>query len=169
MSPRRVTRTSRAEFLCRPLPRRGMFRQGLAAARRRERYDSIMADFLLILRGDANADLSAHSPAQLAELLEEYEQWTTALGDRVLAAEKVWTERARVVRSDGAASEGPHGDAAEVVSGFYIVSADDLEHATQLCSGHPCLRFGSIEVRELQPNPARAQASVSVTTQHSDA
>ncbi|MGC6487674.1 MAG: YciI family protein [Planctomycetota bacterium] len=110
-----------------------------------------MADFLLILRGDASADLTDHSPTALAELLAAYQQWATSLGPRLRAAEKAWPRGARVVGPDGAAAEGPHGDGADVVSGFYVVSADDLDHATRLCAGHPCLRTGSIEVRELQP------------------
>jgi hypothetical protein len=113
-----------------------------------------MADFLLILRGDASADLTDHSPTALAALLAEYEQWAAQLGDRVVASTKSWAQPARVVRSDGQTAEGPHGAPADVVSGFYVVTADDLEHATQLCAGHPCLRFGSIEVRELQQNEA---------------
>jgi hypothetical protein len=120
------------------------------------RYDTPMADFLLILRGDASADLTDHSPAALAALLAEYEQWAAQLGDRVAASTKSWASPARVVRSDGQTTQGPHGAPADVVSGFYVVTADDLEHATRLCAGHPCLRFGSIEVRELEENEARA-------------
>ena len=121
-------------------------------------YDATMTNFLLILRGDADADLSDHSPAEIAALLDEYEQWAAALGDRVISVEKATPRDARVIGRDGAERAGPHGDAADVVSGFYVIKADDLDQAAGLCAGHPCLRFGSIEVRELQPNGASAAA-----------
>ena len=54
--------------------------------------------------------------------------------------------------SDGAkvtAKDGPYVESKEVIGGYYVIEADDYDHAAALCEGHPNYRFGSIEIRQL--------------------
>ena len=37
------------------------------------------------------------------------------------------------------------------MGGYYVISADDYDHAERLCLHHPHFRFGSIEIREVDP------------------
>lgn len=66
--------------------------------------------------------------------------------------EKLRDGAGRVLRrEDGAlvAADGPFVEAKEVVGGFWIVRAEDLDAAQALLAGCPHLEVGSLEVREI--------------------
>lgn len=110
-----------------------------------------MSRFLLILRGDATADLTQLAPAEFAAQLGAYHAWATGLGPRLIRTSELAGSALRLVTKDGAtpgAASGP-----DALSGVYEVEAEDLDHAASLSEGHPGLRFGSIEVRAVQPDP----------------
>jgi hypothetical protein len=54
----------------------------------------------------------------------------------------------RVVRKPGAISDGPYTEAKDIVGGFMIVEAKDIDEAAQLAGGCPIFaRGGFVEVR----------------------
>ena len=110
-----------------------------------------MSRFLLILRGDATADLTQLAPAEFAAQLGAYHAWAAGLGPRLIRASELAGSALRLVTADGAAPGDASG--ADALSSAYEVEAEDLDHAASLCAGHPGLRFGSIEVRAVQPDP----------------
>lgn len=65
------------------------------------------------------------------------------------------TETATTIRSgdrDGQllVTDGPFADTKEVLAGFYVVEADDLDRATEIAAMIPAVRFGgAIEIRPL--------------------
>jgi hypothetical protein len=44
-------------------------------------------------------------------------------------------------------TDGPFAETKEVLGGFYVIEARDLNEAIQLASKSPSLRIGSLEVR----------------------
>jgi hypothetical protein len=62
-------------------------------------------------------------------------------------------ETATTIRSqDGQllVTDGPFADTKEVLAGFYLLEADDLDRATEVASLIPAVRFGgAIEIRPL--------------------
>ena len=110
-----------------------------------------MSRFLLILRCDANADLTKLAPAELAAQLGAYHHWATGLGARLIRTAELNAGALRRVAPQGTTATAARDP--EAVSSVYEVEADDLDHAAALCDGHPGLRFGSIEVRAIQPDP----------------
>jgi hypothetical protein len=53
--------------------------------------------------------------------------------------------------------DGPFAETKELLAGFYLVDASDLNEAIQIASGIPPAKYGSIEVRPvrtLAPGPA---------------
>jgi hypothetical protein len=53
--------------------------------------------------------------------------------------------------------DGPFAETKEMLAGFYLIDAKDLNEAIQLAAGIPPAQYGSIEVRPvrtLQPAPA---------------
>jgi hypothetical protein len=110
---------------------------------------------MLILRGDVTADFSAYTPDDFAAILGEYEAWSqqlTAEG-RMDAGNKLTDQGGMVIHPRPGQrveiTDGPFVEAKEVVGGYYIIKADSYQHAAKLCHGHPNLRFGSIEIREV--------------------
>lgn len=66
-------------------------------------------------------------------------------GERLEPSNTATTVRVR----DGEAilSDGPFAETKEVLGGFYMVEAEDLDHAIKLAQMIPAARTGSIEVR----------------------
>ena len=83
-----------------------------------------------------------------------------AAGQRLLAAEPLHpAHTATTVRVRGGEVtlfDGPFAETREMLAGFYLVDAKDLNEAIQLAAGIPPARYGSVEVRpvrELQLQP----------------
>lgn len=81
---------------------------------------------------------------------------------RLLAAEPLHgTHTATTVRvrnGEVTLFDGPFAETKEMLAGFYLVEAKDLNEAIQLAAGIPPARHGSVEVRpvrELQVRAAR--------------
>ena len=73
---------------------------------------------------------------------------------RLLAAEPLHaTHTATTVRvRNGEVSvfDGPFAETREMLAGFYLVDANDLNAAIQIAAGIPPARYGSIEVRPVR-------------------
>jgi hypothetical protein len=113
-----------------------------------------MPKYMLILRGDVTVDYSNYSPADFEKILGEYEAWGARMAqeNRLVLGHKLQDQGGKVMIPSGGRTtikDGPYIETKEVVGGYYVVVADDYDHACRLCEGHPNFRFGSIEVREL--------------------
>jgi hypothetical protein len=80
------------------------------------------------------------------------------------------TDTATTLREQGGrplVTDGPFADTKEVLGGFYLVEADDLDHATRLAEMIPITRYGGcVEIRPLlhgrpdeAPHGATAEAA----------
>ena len=113
-----------------------------------------MPKFLLILRGDAQADYSTLTPADFEKILGEYQAWGQKMGaeGRLQLGHKLTDQGGKVITSKAGKTtvkDGPYVETKEVVGGVYLIKADSYDHAVELCHNHPNFRFGSIEVREI--------------------
>ena len=115
-----------------------------------------MPKFMLILRADVTVDYSQLTPDDFGQILAEYEAW----GEKMVSSghmdlgRKLTDQGGRVIWPRGSKTkvevkDGPYVESKEVVGGFYVLKAKDYAEAVKLCEGHPNLRFGSIEVREV--------------------
>jgi hypothetical protein len=62
------------------------------------------------------------------------------------------SQAAKTVRSSGGkviVADGPFAETKEQIRGFGLIEARDMEHAVELMSKHPGLRFGPIEIRPI--------------------
>ena len=120
-----------------------------------------MSKFMLLLR-DEPGFVESVTPSEMQALCEKHAAWSAKLGERALDGRKLTgNEGARVMRASGAGTvvtNGPYGEAKEVMNGYFIIEADDLEHAVHLCSDHPKLETGSIEIRQIDEVPSAPRA-----------
>ncbi len=83
-------------------------------------------------------------------------------GRRLLAAEPLHpTHTATTVRVRGGEVtlfDGPFAETREMLAGFYLIDANDLNEAIQLAAGIPPARYGSVEVRPVRELQAQAGA-----------
>jgi hypothetical protein len=114
------------------------------------RGSQAMDDYILLFRG-RNRSLS---PEQMQRTMEKWLAWFEGLrksghlkdgGHPLADARKIVTGKQRSV------NDGPFVEAKDLVNGYIVVMADDLEHATELAKGCPTLDGdGSVEVRPIE-------------------
>lgn len=101
---------------------------------------------------------SAHAPDATAADLEQCDDHADELvDDQSMVAAYALTPRAMAtsVRYD-AVSDGPFIEAKEVVAGFYVVEAPDLDAALAIARRNPVLREGGgLEVRPVHSSFVR--------------
>lgn len=107
-----------------------------------------MSEFTFLYRGrDFNA-----SPEQMQKTMEKWRAWFKQLGeDGHLKDIGHPLDNAGKVLRGKSMTDGPFAEAKDVVGGFTIIQARDLEHASELARKCPILEVGgSVEVRPIQ-------------------
>jgi hypothetical protein len=114
-----------------------------------------MKDFMLIFRDSMQAEeqFANNSPEQMQAEMEKWNIWMGGLasqgkligGEPLFPTGKVLRGTAKKI-TDGAFMEGK-----EVVGGYLIIKATNLEEATEFSKGCPTLfsETGTVEVREI--------------------
>ncbi len=111
-----------------------------------------MADFMLIFRG--GPPKAEASPEQLQQHMQKWMAWFDGLakagvfhgaGAPLQPSGKAVAGKGRVV------SDGPYGEAKDLVGGYAIVTAKDLDGAVEIARGCPTYEVGgAVEVRPVQ-------------------
>jgi hypothetical protein len=108
--------------------------------------------FLYIFRG--GADPRQMSPEQMQKNMDAWFGWINELRNKghFEAGEPLHSEGKVLSGKNGqTVTDGPYAEGKEEVGGYLIVSARDLEHATELSKGCPIFQNdGSVEVRPIQ-------------------
>jgi hypothetical protein len=94
------------------------------------------------------ANDSAHAPEATAADTAVHDQHADALTGSLLAAFALTPrELATSIRADGI-TDGPFIDAKEIIAGFYLIEAADLDEALAIAGGNPAIhQGGGVEVR----------------------
>ena len=109
-----------------------------------------MANFLYVFRGGVNVGAS---PQQMQEHMQKWAAWIQQLsktgnfkaGDPLEAEGKVIRGRKKVV------TDGPYAEAKDLVGGYLLISAKNLDEAVELSRGCPIFDSeGSVEVRPIR-------------------
>ena len=109
-----------------------------------------MANFLYVFRGGASVGAS---PQQMQEHMQKWAAWIQQLsktgnfkaGDPLEAEGKVIKGRKKVV------TDGPYAEAKDLVGGYLLISAKNLDEAVELSRGCPVFDSdGSVEVRPIR-------------------
>lgn len=111
-----------------------------------------MANYLYIFRG---GNMKGLSPQQLEENMKQWMNWVGELsktgnfkgGDPLGDAARVVTGKKKSV------TDGPFGETKDLVGGYLLVTAANLDAATELARGCPIFQRdeGSVEIREVRP------------------
>ncbi len=110
-----------------------------------------MTKFLYLFRG-GDARRAAQSPEEMQAHMQKWGAWMNGLAEKgVLEDGLPLGNEGKVVGSDGKTiTDGPFAEGAEIVGGYLIVKADDLQKATDISLGCPIFEHeGTVEVREI--------------------
>ena len=68
--------------------------------------------------------------------------------------QRLTAEGKTIARNKGI-TDGPFGEAKEVIGGYWFIVANHLDEAVQIAQGNPCLDYGLFfEIRPLDPQRA---------------
>ena len=110
-----------------------------------------MKEFMLLFR-QPSYDYGDISPTEMQAIAKKWQDWVAGItsqdklsrnGDR-LAME------GKVLKPGGVVTDGPFVEIRELLGGYLIVKAENLDEAVTLAHGCPTLEYnGSVEVRPL--------------------
>ena len=113
------------------------------------------AKYLVLSRGQWDKDASKED---IEAAIHQFYDWLARNidGGRMKMGSRLRCECA-VVSKAGIATDGPFGEAKEVVGGYWFIVAPSLREAAKLAAENPCAQYGlSFEIRPLEPERASA-------------
>jgi hypothetical protein len=111
-----------------------------------------MSEYLYLYRG-GQAMPGTASPEQMQKQMAKWMNWLKDLGDRghVKDPGHPLGSSGKIVKGPRAVTDGPFTEAKDLVGGFTIVKARDIDEAAALTSGCPIFEAGGfVEVRPVQ-------------------
>lgn len=114
-----------------------------------------MAQYLFLLR-DNPANFASLSPSEMQELIMRYMNWRKGLAEKGYqpSGQKLRDDSGRFMTSSSGkvnVADGPFAESKEIVSGFFMITAQDYDEAVAIAKTCPHLDFGTLEVREIEP------------------
>jgi hypothetical protein len=107
-----------------------------------------MTEFMMIFR-NAHDPASEPSPEQIQASIKQWQDW---IGGIAAQGKFVSTNRlgsvGRTLKPNNVISDGPYAEIKEIIGGYLIVKAADIDEAMTLAAGCPILDSGGhVEVR----------------------
>lgn len=109
-----------------------------------------MNQFLIIVKG---SDHSTASPEKMQKRLERFGEWVQkVLNGRYVAGAPLEDTDARLLKSKTEVlTDGPFLESKEMISGYIVISAGDIEEAIDLTKKCPLLDEFQLELRRMKP------------------
>ena len=109
-----------------------------------------MNQFLIIVRG---SDHSTVTPEAMQARMQLFGEWVQKVLDgRYVSGAPLEDYDARLLKSKTEVlTDGPFLESKEMISGYFIINANDIEEATDLTIKCPLLSQFQLEVRRLKP------------------
>ncbi|MBX2845234.1 MAG: hypothetical protein KTR13_03385 [Saprospiraceae bacterium] len=109
-----------------------------------------MKEFMLIFHGPDYAALGL-SPEEIQLQMQKWFEWSAKLeqenkfnGGHALHAE------GKILNKDGVITDGPFAESKELVGGYFIIKANNLDEALEISKDYPeFIHGGTVQVREV--------------------
>ena len=104
--------------------------------------------YIIMLRKE-KIDFKSYSPDDFQKILADFDKWNNDMirENKLLLSGNLNENESKIIRKENIVKDGPYGEIAEAVTGFFIIRAADKEDAVKTASGCPFLqRGGSVEV-----------------------
>lgn len=108
-----------------------------------------MKEFMLLFRRPG-FDPNSVSPADMQVLAKKWNDWIAGVTGqgKVVSSPIRLTQEGKVLKAGGVITDGPFVEIRELLGGFMVVKAENLEDATTLAHGCPAIELGgSVEIR----------------------
>lgn len=109
-----------------------------------------MKDYILLFRG--GLDFKTASPEQLQTSMLKWKTWMDKLGaeGKLFGGERLTQTGAVLSGKQKQLSDGPYAEGKEVVGGYLVIKANDLQDAIEITKDCPIFEYdGSTEIQEI--------------------
>lgn len=110
-----------------------------------------MKDFMMLFHSEPNPNFQP-SPEEIQAEVKRWQDWMGGIA----ASGKLKSEgdalgfEGKTMNSDGTVTDGPYAEVKELVGGYVIVTAENVDEAIGLAKGCPVLENGGkVEVRDI--------------------
>ena len=113
------------------------------------------SEYLVISRGQWDKDISQE---EIQSAIDQFYVWLARLVDegKMKTGQRLACEGKTVSRKN-VVTDGPFGEAKEVIGGYWFIVASSLDEAADIAAGNPCLKCGLFyEIRPIDPERATA-------------
>lgn len=119
-----------------------------------------MSEYLVISRGQWDKDAS---PEEIQKAIDQFYVWLERLVDegKMKTGQRLASVGKTVSRK--MVTDGPFGEAKEVIGGYWFVVAGSLDEAAKIAGGNPCLNYGLFY--EIRPIELERASAFAVTTE----
>jgi len=100
----------------------------------------------LIIRGQGALDYSQN---EVEKRIEEYNKWVATIEDHHLSANRLENQGALLTKKGQIQTDGPFLEAKEIIAGYILIRAADLEQAIGIAGTCPLLKYFEIMVRPI--------------------
>lgn len=110
-----------------------------------------MKKYLYLFRGGEPRALGL-SPEETQAHMEKWQHWIGSLAAREIFVDgqPLMPEGKRLAGKSAVLTDGPYAEGKEMIGGYLIVKANDLEEATELARACPIFENdGAVEIREM--------------------
>lgn len=110
-----------------------------------------MKKFLLLLHEDVEK-MGELSPKEMGELARAHMEWAGKLeaSGHLIAGDGLNEHGVRIVGKDSVIKDGPYMESKELIGGYYLLQAKDLDAVVAIARECPChLWGGTTEIRQI--------------------
>lgn len=119
-----------------------------------------MSEYLVISRGQWDKDAS---PEEIQKAIDQFYVWLEGLvaEGKMKTGQRLANQGKTVSRRN--VTDGPFGEAKEVIGGYWFIVAGSLDEAAKIAAGNPCLECGLFY--EIRPIELERASAFGVTTE----
>ncbi|GAB5527081.1 MAG: hypothetical protein Roseis2KO_49530 [Roseivirga sp.] len=103
-----------------------------------------MQQFLLLLNSKTSRDITTE---ELEKRLSEYREWVETIPAHYVSDSRLEQGGAYVSQNKPVMTDGPFAELNEVIAGFVIIQASDLDQVAEITQTSPLLQYFNIAVR----------------------
>lgn len=110
-----------------------------------------MNKYLLLLHEDMEA-MQALSPQEMEELINSHMEWAKELGSQgaLLEGDGLQEVSVKISGKDSVVKDSTYLEAKEMIGGYYLIQAENLDAAIEIAKNCPCHHWGgTTEVRPI--------------------
>ncbi len=108
-----------------------------------------MKEFMMIFRNDV--DQPKPSPEQMQAMVQKWQDWIGGIAAQgKFVATNALGFQGKTINSNNTVTDGPYAEVKEIVGGYLICKAINIDDAIALANGCPVLTLGGkVEVRDV--------------------